>query len=116
MDSWGDMARTIAEQSHAAWIYFVMFVSFAGLGLMNLLTAVFVEALIEQVQGIQYCCVPLHPVLQLCAAIVLQLFLSAAALIEQVHGIQYCFAVVCRAATCAAVVLLLVLQSRRLVL
>ena len=71
MDSWGDMARTIAEQSHAAWIYFVMFVSFAGLGLMNLLTAVFVEALIEQVLG-------LHPVLPL----------------------------LCRAATCAAVLVL----------
>ena len=70
MDSWGDMARTIAEQSHAAWIYFVMFVSFAGLGLMNLLTAVFVEALIEQVLG--------HPVLPL----------------------------LCRAATCAAVLVL----------
>lgn len=89
MDSWGDMARTIAEQSHAAWIYFVMFVSFAGLGLMNLLTAVFVEALIEQVQGIQCrrCCVPLHPVL------------SAAALIEQVH--RHPVLLCCRRAACA---------------
>ena len=77
MDSWGDMARTIAEQSHAAWIYFVMFVSFAGLGLMNLLTAVFVEALIEQVLG-------LHPVLLL-------------------HPV---LPLLCRAATCAAVLVL----------
>ena len=49
LDSWGDIARTLGDESNAAWLYFVLFVSFAGLGLMNLLTAVFVEALIEQV-------------------------------------------------------------------
>jgi len=48
MDSWSDMARVIGVQHEAAWIYFVIFVALAGLGMMNLLTAVFVEALLEQ--------------------------------------------------------------------
>ena len=47
-DGWGEMARLIGEQSYISWIFFVMFVAVAGLGLMNLLTAVFVEALMEQ--------------------------------------------------------------------
>ena len=45
------MARLIGENNATAWIFFVPFVALAGLGLMNLLTAVFVEALMEQTKA-----------------------------------------------------------------
>lgn len=48
LDSWGDMARIIGQQQPAAWVFFISFMLLTGLGMMNLLTAVFVEALLEQ--------------------------------------------------------------------
>jgi len=48
MDSWGGISSTTGSQYPAARVFFVAFVSLAGLGMMNLLTAVFVEALLLQ--------------------------------------------------------------------
>ena len=47
-DSWGEIAMTIGEVRPGVYIFFVVFVAFFTIGLMNLLTAVFVEALLEQ--------------------------------------------------------------------
>jgi len=47
-DSWAEIALTMGEVHGSSYIFFVVLVAFFTIGMMNLLTAVFVEALLEQ--------------------------------------------------------------------
>lgn len=47
-DSWmSGITRPIADEAPAAWVFFIVFALVAALGLLNLLTAVFIDALTE---------------------------------------------------------------------
>jgi len=48
LDDWAKITRPIGETLPWAWIFFTAFVLLGSLGLMNLITAVFIEALLEQ--------------------------------------------------------------------
>merc|ERR1711871_65995 len=49
-DDWGKVTRPVGEVFPSSWVYWVAFCILGSLGLMNLITAIFIEALLEQTQ------------------------------------------------------------------
>ena len=45
LDNWSTVARPIGDVHPHAWIFFVLWIGIASIGLLNLLTAVFIDAL-----------------------------------------------------------------------
>jgi len=49
-DDWGKITRPVGEPLPSSWGYWATFCILGSLGLMNLITAIFIEALLEQTQ------------------------------------------------------------------
>ena len=46
-DNWADIAREMQHETVFVWFFFILWIAVAAVGLLNLLTAVFIEALVE---------------------------------------------------------------------
>jgi len=46
-DNWADIARAMEDRTVFVWFFFLAWIALAAVGLLNLLTAVFIEALVE---------------------------------------------------------------------
>jgi len=52
-DDWAKLTRPVMWTLKGSWVFWTIFVVIGGLGLMNLITAIFIEALLEQTASLQ---------------------------------------------------------------
>jgi len=54
MDSWvSSIGRPMGEKYPAAWVFFIVFLLFVTLGFLNLITAIFIDSLLEEKRRIE---------------------------------------------------------------
>ncbi len=46
-DNWAAIVRPIGDRMPIAWVFFLLWIAIAAVGLLNLLTAVFIDALTD---------------------------------------------------------------------